>query len=546
MAALLNSSIGTLQKAVGLLDRDDLKAELLGQCDRISHPALNITVFGPFNYGKSTLLNALLGEKTLPIDLVPTTGAAITVSYGSELISRITLTDSSVLEEPGTDLLQRYATLDGQRRQEVAAVAVRCPHPFLQPGVELVDLPGTDDRDAQNELVYRKLLEADVVIQLLDGRKLMTLMEREHLRDWLLERGITTVLFVVNFLNLMEPEERKQVMYRLRFLAQDFRATLPDGVSNLYAVDALPALRARLKGDMAAATQAGLPALESALHTLVRERRPHLATHRAPRLLPLLDQVQQNLQQQLQSLAAKSQPDARRAAIQQRAQALLRQGFQQDVSDLQDWLRLKNLLHQYQHAFAIALQNETAVQWLEETLQPVWKHKKRAVTEWIYKACEFFDQPRPVDLWVAWQSLVQPSSSTAEVSDEPETGTTTKDVAPVEIATGLGWVLAGPVGAAVLGGTSHLINQSGRKKSASQPDQPISLDLCYEAACGYLAHFSEMALAALETYKTTVKPILNTSIEQSPAQQVGQRTLLKNTLLELQSLQEDLKKTIDK
>ncbi|EAM52207.1 hypothetical protein CwatDRAFT_5335 [Crocosphaera watsonii WH 8501] len=36
----------------------------------------------PFNYGKSTLLNALLGEKTLPIDLIPTTGAAIYVKYG--------------------------------------------------------------------------------------------------------------------------------------------------------------------------------------------------------------------------------------------------------------------------------------------------------------------------------------------------------------------------------------------------------------------------------------------------------------------------------
>ena len=253
-----NLAVAILQKAVGLLNptQAELKKQLLQQCDRITNPTLRITVFGPFNYGKSTLLNALLGDKTLPIDLVPTTGAAITVNYGSELSSRITLTNGQVLEEPGTDLLKQYATLDEQRcmRQDVTAVEVKCPHPFLQPGVELVDLPGTDDREAQNELVYNKLLEADVVIQLLDGRKLMTLAEREHLRDWLLERGITTVVFVVNFLNLMEPDERKQVMYRLRFLAQDFRMALPNGVSNLYAVDALPALRARLKGDMAAAT----------------------------------------------------------------------------------------------------------------------------------------------------------------------------------------------------------------------------------------------------------------------------------------------------
>ncbi|ESA38578.1 dynamin family protein [Leptolyngbya sp. Heron Island J] len=533
----------TLRKAVGLLDNNnaELKSDVLGQCDRISNPSLRITVFGPFNYGKSTLLNALLGEKALPIDLVPTTGAAITVTYGTELTSCITLTDGQVLKEAGTDLLQRYATLDEQRhmRQEVAAVAVECPHPFLRTGVELVDLPGTDDREAQNNLVYAKLQETDVVIQLLDGRKLMTLAEREHLRDWLMERGITTVLFVVNFLNLMEPEERKQVMYRLRFLAQDFRSTLPDGVSNLYAVDALPALRARLKGDMAAATQSGLPALESALQTLVQLRMPQLSTHRMTRLLPLMPKVQQALQQQLKSLETPS-PDSRRAAIQQRAQTLIQEGFQQSMAELQDWLRLRNLLNQYQHSFAVALQAGTAFQWLEESLQPVWKQKKRAVVEWVYKACDFFEQPRPVDLWVSWQL---PDDSVQAVPEpEQPSGKKEEGMAPVAIATGLGWVLGGPMGAAVLGGASHLINRSGRKPSA-QPEPTVSADLSREAARSYLAHFSETALAALHNYQKTTRPILYQSVAKPASQQqrIGQQTLLENTLVELQQLKAQLK-----
>ena len=535
--------INTLRKAVGLLNPKHaaLKADVLCQCDRISHPTLRITVFGPFNYGKSTLLNALLGEKTLPIDLVPTTGAAIKVTYGAELTSCITLTNGQVLKEPGTELLQRYATLDKQRRmrQEVAAVAVECPHPFLQAGVELVDLPGTDDREAQNELVYAKLLETDVVIQLLDGRKLMTLTEREHLRDWLLERGITTVLFVVNFLNLMEPEERKQIMYRLRFLAQDFRSTLPDGVSNLYAVDALPALRARLKGDMAAATQAGLPALESALHTLAQVCSPQLAVHRIPRLLPLVSQLKEALQQQLQGLETMPQPDNRQAAIKQRAQELIQKGFQQSVTDLQDWLRLKNLLDHYQHSFAMALQEGTAPLWLQETFQPVWKQKKRTVTEWVYKACDFFEQPRPVDLWVG----LQPPDETEQAKAEPnEPQERERDgIAPVAIATGFGWVLGGPMGAAVLGGATHLINQSGRKPSA-QSEPTVSYDLSRETARTYLAHFSETALAAVDKYQTTTKPILYQPIAApiSQHQQTGQRTLLENTLAELQQLQDEL------
>ena len=523
----------SLRQAVGLLDPSHagLKAQVLAQCDRIGQPTLRITVFGPFNHGKSTLLNALLGEKALPIDLVPTTGAAITITYGAELASRITLADGRVLDGPGTDLLQRYAVLDEQRRlrQDVAAVAVRCPHPLLQPGVELVDLPGTADQEAQNDLVYTRLLETDVVIQLLDGRKLMTLTERDQLRGWLLERGITTVLFVVNFLNLMESGDRQQVMSRLRFVAQEFRVSLPDGIGNLYAVDALPALRASLRGDRAAATQAGLSALEAALHRLVQVQLPEVATHRLPRLLPLAAQVQHALQQQLQSLDAA--PDLRRTAIQQRAQRLIQTGFEQSATDLQDWLQLPNLLACYQAGFTAALQQGTALHWLGETLQPVWQQKKRALVEWVYKGCDFFDQPRPADLWISW------SLPDENLPPEPpeESQETTQDITPVAIATGLGWVLGGPVGAAVLGGATHWLARSEQPQAPSSNRSAPASAQSHDAACRYLAHFSKTALAALALYKTKARPVLTLAVTPPPSQhqRAGQRVLVQNLLGEL-------------
>jgi tRNA U34 5-carboxymethylaminomethyl modifying GTPase MnmE/TrmE len=38
-------------------------------CDYLVNPNFQIAVFAPFNHGKSTLLNAMLGNRTLPIDL---------------------------------------------------------------------------------------------------------------------------------------------------------------------------------------------------------------------------------------------------------------------------------------------------------------------------------------------------------------------------------------------------------------------------------------------------------------------------------------------
>jgi replication fork clamp-binding protein CrfC len=281
-----------LQTAASKLEIDpncrlgnDLKM-LANKADRSNY---QIAVFGPFNHGKSTLLNAILGNKTLPIDLIPTTGAAIKVVYGEELATKITLTNGQIISAKNTDILTEFAILDDDRRMrdDVLEVEVSFPHPFLKTGVELIDLPGTNDRDEQDNLVRDRLLAADLVVNVLDVRKLMTLGEREHLRDWLENRGINTVVFVANFTNMLEPEEQKEVQHRLRFVAESFRSQLPPGISNLYRVDALPALRARLKGDDGTLHTSGLSSFISALQAIVSHQREELTEVRLPVLQSL-------------------------------------------------------------------------------------------------------------------------------------------------------------------------------------------------------------------------------------------------------------------
>ncbi|MEM7713625.1 MAG: dynamin family protein, partial [Cyanobacteria bacterium P01_A01_bin.68] len=290
--------VETLKSATKSLNLEST-SQLYRDVEAISHNIINpnfrIAVFGPFNHGKSTLLNALLGNKTLPIDLIPTTGAAITVKYGDELKTHITFLDGKQIQRSGTNILKEFAILDDDRRMrnDVLSVEVLSPHPFLKTGVEFLDLPGTNDREEQNTLVKEQLLSADLVVQLLDARKLMTLEERENLRDWLLDRGIETVVFVANFLNLLEPEEQKQVQSRLRFVAESFRSQLPPGFSNLYRVDALPALRARLKGDVSAANTSGLVAFEAALQNIAATLKKNVETVSSPRIESIANQIQQ-------------------------------------------------------------------------------------------------------------------------------------------------------------------------------------------------------------------------------------------------------------
>lgn len=539
----------TLQMTVGVLElreTDELRREVLTVANRVQKTALRIAIFGPFNYGKSTLLNALLGEKALPIDLIPTTGAAITVRYGLQLQTRICLQNNQEIVEQGTDILKQYAILDDNRRmrEDVVSVEVSCPHPFLQTGVELLDLPGTNDREAQDALAKEQLLTADLVIQMLDGRKLMTLGEREHLRDWLLDRGIESVVFVVNFLNLLDPEDQKQVMNRMRFVAESFRSQLPPGISNLYRVDALPALRAQLKGDMATAQTTGLPMLETALQSIVQAYQTDGIPTQSKRAIALAKQLQLALQEKIAFVQSQVQADVQdraqqRLEIKERAQKLIIKGFRESVADTKVWLDLPTLLRNHETGAQIALQQERFPAWLTETLKPTWLKHQREVVGWVHKACEFFNQPRPAELWFAFpsgpapQSQPQPSTSSTQSKED--------EIAPVAIATGLGWLMGGPLGAAIFGGTGYVVNklENIAVSKADLPKFEKNEESYQQAAHYYLTQFRAAALTALQEYQRTAEKIILTPVVEENAepksyQNQHQLTLLQNTLTSLE------------
>jgi GTPase SAR1 family protein len=513
----ISQRLADLQTAVGLLPSPGSFSQDLGAiAQSFQSQNFRIVVFGPFNYGKSTLLNALLGEKTLPIDLIPTTGAAITIRYGETLQTKIHLVDGQTVEADGTAVLKQFAILNEQRRMrsDVKAVEVFCHHPFLQLGVELLDLPGTDDQEAQDRLVKNQLLTADLVVQVLDGRKLMTLQERENLRDWLLDRGITNVIFVVNFLNLLEAEDQKQVMSRLRFVAESFRSQLANNVSNLYRVDALPALRGQLQGDSAAVQVSGLPALESALQAIVQHRTPEPWESKLPRLEVLTQQVRSALQLEIQSLENQPNPalekQAKKLEIQKQAQGLIQKSYASAVREVRNWLDGHHLLDRYQMSGSTALSRFDFAMWLTG-LQLDWEMQERKVTEWVDKAQEFFHEPgqrQKVKFEMQWPmepEVIFPASSASHSTDAVG-----DSVAPVAIATGLGWVFGGPVGAAVLGGASYLLNKTRNPlEIGAETSRFERVQQAYDGAMqNYLTQLSSLGLAAMMRYENEVRSLI--------------------------------------
>ncbi|MCT7957107.1 dynamin family protein [Laspinema palackyanum] len=509
--------VRNIRAALGALELDKslpLYQDSLTICEALENPVFRIAVFGPFNYGKSTLLNALLGQRTLPIDLIPTTGAAIHVRYGEELSAKITLTDGQVMSDRGTAILKQYAILDQERRMrnDVAAVEVFCPHSFLQIGVEFLDLPGTNDREEQDNLVRNQLLTADLVVQVLDARKLMTLGERENLRDWLLDRGIETVVFAVNFMNLMDPDDQKEVSSRMRFVAESFRSNLPPGISNLYRVDALPALRARLKGDAAAAQTTGLPMFESALQSIVAFHQEK-TTNWLPRLEAIAFQICQSLTAKIQGLntdlAVIEEKQANKIQLQQKAEKLIKQGFEGSVSDLQSKLYLPNLLKRYELEAIAALQQGQFRTWETQSFQPAMVKHQQEITSWVNKSCEFFNHSHPGTL-----TLKFPDPPSVPGPQTPSAPKSPKRPTAISGDTPLDWLLESPVGNTVARSAYYILNRiiepnSSTPATPSTPGSSLDLQTIYKKAVeDYLTRFSEAAFSTLQDYEKIASSVM--------------------------------------
>src|SRR5947207_11079404 len=162
--------------AVGLAEAAE---GLRGMAASLGDPAFRIVVFGEFNQGKSTLINALLGSDALPMAVVPTTAVLTEIRHGEEPAARVRSggveRELASLEEMG-----ELSSLDEARqaRSDVDTVALRYPAPLLRNDVALFDTPGLNDRAEQDDTATHALELADLVLFVVDIRRVGTLNER--------------------------------------------------------------------------------------------------------------------------------------------------------------------------------------------------------------------------------------------------------------------------------------------------------------------------------------------------------------------------------
>jgi small GTP-binding protein len=200
-----------------------------------------VTIIGEFNAGKSTFVNALLGDELLPMGITPTTETIELIRYNESVNRKPTLSQSGLREwaHPNTGA----------------------------PGVAIVDTPGTGSVFEKHERVAKEFLHrSDLVIFVISAKRAFAQTERLYLQ--LAKDYGKKIILVVNQVDLLEPNERQEVR---RFIERQVEELL-DLRPLIFLVSSREGLAAAKDGTNA--TAGGIEAVRAHLRGVFSEAPP--------------------------------------------------------------------------------------------------------------------------------------------------------------------------------------------------------------------------------------------------------------------------------
>lgn len=202
-----------------------------------------VSVIGEFNAGKSSFVNALLGDELLPMGVTPTTEQIELIRHSETISRKPTIRDDGIREwtHPNTGA----------------------------PGVAIVDTPGTGSVFQKHENIAKNFLHrSDLVIFVISAKRAFAETERLYLE--LAKNYGKKIILVVNQVDLLQPRERDEVR---RFIERQSKDLL-DLTPLVFMVSAREALNAAKTGQPATGDAASIDAVRAHLLGVFSEAPP--------------------------------------------------------------------------------------------------------------------------------------------------------------------------------------------------------------------------------------------------------------------------------
>jgi len=267
--------------------------------EKIQNNVFNLVVLGQFKRGKTTLINALLGEEILPTAIVPLTSIATILKYGEIQDIKVYFNDGRVIEI-APESLPLYVTEKGnpKNKKNVQEVIITYPSPYLKDGVRLIDTPGVGSIYQHNtDVAYQYLPKSDAALFILSVDQPIGQAELEFLKD--VKEYSHRIFFLQNKADYVDSEDLNE---SISFSKKIIEECMGRDVK-IYPLSAKLALDSKLSGSKELLEKSYLTDFENRLNTfLMEEKGKVLLLSISNTLLRILSKATFELELEMRSL----------------------------------------------------------------------------------------------------------------------------------------------------------------------------------------------------------------------------------------------------
>ena len=290
------------RKVLGDLELNDELVSISADETELKRESFKVLVVGEFKRGKSTFINALLGEEVLPAFATPCTAVINEIKYSEtkravlhfanplptvlpegiapDILDHINahrseaeippieipvdrIVEFVVIPDPGKDQAESVA------QSPFGNVEIFWPIDLCKNNVEIIDSPGLNEHGTRTKVTTGYLSQADAVIFVLSCTAAASASELQAINH-IIDCGHSEIFFACNRFDEVRERERARVKDYCEKRLADKTTLEKDGI---HFISALSALDGKIEHNDAKIAASGFPEMEKGLVTfLVRDR----------------------------------------------------------------------------------------------------------------------------------------------------------------------------------------------------------------------------------------------------------------------------------